>query len=770
MGDDDHLRAPRARLHARASRTCRKRCAARCAGLAHPAALAHLTRLGVTTVELMPIGAWIDERHLAAPRPRQLLGLQPGRLRSLRIRGSLPAASTRSEAPSAALHAAGIEVILDVVLNHTGEGDALGPTVSLARPRQRDVLPDATRTIARATSTTPAAATRWRSTGRRRCVSRSTCFATMRRSPASTAFASISPRRSAAATTASMPRRRSCRRSRRIPLLRELKLIAEPWDVGPGGYRLGAFPPEWGEWNDRYRDALRRYWRGDAGRVGELATRLAGSSDIFAARSRAAVALDQLRRRARRLHARRPRVLRDEAQRGERRGQPRRQQRRITRGITASRARPTIRRSSPRASATSATSSPRSSCRAARRCSRWATSSGARSSGNNNGYAQDNALTWLDWSAADDALIAFVARLVDFAQASRRAARGSLAGRHCRPSPADCPTSNGGVRTASPMDSADWTNPERRSLVVVLRPRNADAGLRAAASAIAFNAGNDPARRSVARTRATATPGTRCIDTALPTGLPDGERLRRGRRHDRSRSPVAGRRQRRNRTVRPRAEGRGVAPRGPRPSSPRRRVSPRIGGMSPAQRHIVGADTKRALLAAMGFRVDSTSDAHAHLAAIWQRMARAHSASGSAADSSRDGRTGAARSLLPPAELRAGARRFGLAAHLYAAAAQRRSGHRRFHDARRDGGAATARAGGSIVGINPLHALFPEERERASPYHPSDRRFLDPIYIDVERVPDLAASDEARALLAQGQRSRGARRERRRRLRRRLGS
>ena len=82
------------------------------------------------------------------------------------------------------------------------------------------------------------------------------------------------------------------------------------------------------------------------------------------------------------------------------------------------------------------------------------------------------------------------------------------------------------------------------------------------------------------------------------------------------------------------------------------------------------------------------------------------------------------------------------------AAPPRRSGHRRLHDAAASA-EATARAGGSIVGINPLHALFAEDRERASPYHPSDRRFLDPLYIDVDRVPDLAASDEARALLAQ---------------------
>jgi glycogen operon protein len=102
------------------------------------------------------------------------------------------------------------------------------------------------------------------------------------------------------------------------------------------------------------------------------------------------------------------------------------------------------------------------------------------------------------------------------------------------------------------------------------------------------------------------------------------------------------------------------------------------------------------------------------------------------------------RCFLPP-ELAAAGRRFGLAAHLYAL---RRRGDQGIGDftTLAQLGAETARAGGSVVGINPLHALFGEERERASPYHPSDRRFLDPIYIDVEDVPDLVAADEARAI------------------------
>ena len=76
------------------------------------------------------------------------------------------------------------------------------------------------------------------------------------------------------------------RRLRRIPWLKDLIHIAEPWDLGPGGYRLGAFPPGWGEWNDQSRDSFRQFWRGDPGSIGALATRLAGSADIFAPRHR----------------------------------------------------------------------------------------------------------------------------------------------------------------------------------------------------------------------------------------------------------------------------------------------------------------------------------------------------------------------------------------------------------------------------------------------------------------------------------------------------
>ena len=99
---------------------------------------------------------------------------------------------------------------------------------------------------------------------------------------ASTASVSISRPRWGGATRGFDPHAPLIEAIGQDPVLREAKLIAEPWDIGPGGYQLGRFPPAWGEWNDRYRDAARRYWRGDAGMRGEIATRIAGSRDIFA--------------------------------------------------------------------------------------------------------------------------------------------------------------------------------------------------------------------------------------------------------------------------------------------------------------------------------------------------------------------------------------------------------------------------------------------------------------------------------------------------------
>ena len=256
-----------------------------CAALAHPAAIAHLTQLGVTTVELMPFAAAIDEPHLHRAGLRNHWGyntiawfvpdprLAPGGIAELRDAVS-------------ALHGAGIEVILDVVLNHSGEGDANGPTISLRG------LDNATYYRLR-----PGAAHQY--------VDDTGCGNTLALDrPPVMRLALDKLRRAAQATGADGFRfdlattlgRREHGFDASAPLLaaieadallRTLKLIAEPWDIGPGGYQMGSFPGAWGEWNDKYRDTVRRWWRGDEGLTGELATRLAGSADILRLRQRA---------------------------------------------------------------------------------------------------------------------------------------------------------------------------------------------------------------------------------------------------------------------------------------------------------------------------------------------------------------------------------------------------------------------------------------------------------------------------------------------------
>ena len=350
--------------------------------------------------------------------------------------------------------------------------------------------------------------------------------------------------------------------------------------------------------------------------------------------------------------------------------------------------------------------------------------------GNNNAYAQDNALTWIDWGHADTALAAFVAALVDL----RKRHPALRADRWLTGAPADA-TGVADVEWRHPdgraMNDGDWTAADGRVLVAILYAGASEAE-GADRVAVALNAGDGPVavRWPEARDGFAWRHG---IDTARPSGNP----------------PAAATDADESTTVAARSVVVLVEEADPAARRRRSRVQPEtldrlataagiagewwdLGG----GRHVVGADTKRALLAAMGLAAESAGEARerlAELAAARERLSPLAAL------------TTPQRCFLPP-ELRDGGRRFGLAAHLYSL---RRRGDQGIGDftTLAQLGEATARAGGSIVGINPLHALFPGDRERASPYHPSDRRFLDPIYVDVAALPDLAASGDARALL-----------------------
>ncbi len=253
------------------------------AGLAQPAAIDHLVRLGVTVVELMPSAAWIDERHLPPLGLSNYWGYNPIAFCAPDPRLA-PGGWPEVRAAIAALHAAGIAVILDVVFNHSGESDHLGPTLSMRgldnaswyrlRPDDPALYIDdagcgnilaADRPIV--VRLVMDALRRWADAGLDGF--RFDLATTLARRPGG--FDAEAPLLTAIAQD---------------PRLRDLTLIAEPWDIGPGGYQLGEFPAGWGEWNDEYRDAVRRFWRGDAGLLGAFATRFAGSADVFVPRCR----------------------------------------------------------------------------------------------------------------------------------------------------------------------------------------------------------------------------------------------------------------------------------------------------------------------------------------------------------------------------------------------------------------------------------------------------------------------------------------------------
>ena len=199
-------------------------------------------------------------------------------------------------------------------------------------------------------------------------------------------------------------------------MLSQVKLIAEPWDVGPGGYQVGNFPILWSEWNGIYRDTMRDFWRGRAvGRRLRLALRRLGRP--LRERRPAAVRVDQLHHRARRLHAARPRLVQREAQRGERRGEPRRHRRQPL--LELRRRRPDRRPGgrSRCARASSATSCRRCCSRRACRCCSAATSSAARRAATTTPGARTTRSRGSTGTSCDEELLAFTRRLIELRHA-----------------------------------------------------------------------------------------------------------------------------------------------------------------------------------------------------------------------------------------------------------------------------------------------------------------------------------------------------------------
>jgi len=250
------------------------------AGLATAPVIDYLKRLGVTTIELMPVHAFVDDRRLVEQGLRNYWGYNTIGFFAPDARYSASGKVNEFKTMVKTLHSAGFEVILDVVYNHTAEGNHLGPTLcfrgidnvsyyrlqhddkrfytdytgtgntlDMQHPRVLQLLMDSLRYWV----------TEMHVDGFRFDLA-SSLARELHEVNRLGAFFDI---------------------LRQDPVLSRVKLIAEPWDLGEGGYQVGNFPPGWAEWNDKYRDTMRAYWKGDGGLIGEFSRRLTGSSDLY---------------------------------------------------------------------------------------------------------------------------------------------------------------------------------------------------------------------------------------------------------------------------------------------------------------------------------------------------------------------------------------------------------------------------------------------------------------------------------------------------------
>jgi glycogen operon protein len=441
--------------------------------LAHPVILDHLKRLGVSAVELMPLTAWIDERHLPPLGLRNAWGYNPVTFMALDPRLA-PGGLADLRHVVDALHDAGIGVILDLVFNHTGESDTLGPTLSLRgldgrayyRHDGHGQLVNDTGTGNTVACEHPAVQELILDSLRHFVIHAGVDGFRFDLAPVLGRVDGIFD--ADAPLFAAM---------RADPVLCDRILIAEPWDVGPHGYQLGGFAPPFLEWNDKYRDDLRRFWRGDTAMVGTLATRLAGSSDTFGGngvrQSRTVnfiaahdgMTLADLSRYARK---------HNEAN-GEQNRDGHNENLSWNNGVEGETTDAKInakRIADSRALLATLFASRGTIMLTA------GDEFGHTQRGNNNAYAQDNDTTWLDWTGRDRALEAYVIALSALRQRMPCLSETAFL---CGEPPAgeDCPDVAWFAETGAPMDQAAWNDLEQRRLVMVLA-RGTEAGGRLA--------------------------------------------------------------------------------------------------------------------------------------------------------------------------------------------------------------------------------------------------------------------------------------------------
>ena len=381
--------------------------------IAHPAIIEHLQKLGVTAIELMPVHQFVNDSVLQENGLSNYWGYNT--IAFFAPQNTYASSGQRGQQVQEfkgmvkALHAAGIEVILDVVYNHTAEGNHLGPTLSM-----RGIDNEA---YYRLEEDDKRYYTDYTGTGNSLNVGNPHTLQLIMDSLRYWVLEMhVDGFRFDLASTLAREFYEVDRLAtffelvQQDPVVSQVKLIAEPWDVGPGGYQVGNFPPQWTEWNGKYRDTVRDFWRGEPATLGEFASRLTGSADLYEHSGRRPVASINF------VTAHDGFTLRDLVSYNDKHNEANGEDGRD--GADDNR--------SWNSGVEGPTDDPEVLALRARQQRNFIATLmlsqgvpmllhgdelGRTQGGNNNGYAQDNEITWVDWSAADHPLVEFTAAL-----------------------------------------------------------------------------------------------------------------------------------------------------------------------------------------------------------------------------------------------------------------------------------------------------------------------------------------------------------------------
>ncbi len=446
-------------------------------GVAHPAVVSHLKTLGVTAVELLPVHQSVDDLRLVEAGLRNYWGYNTIGFFAPEVRfrrGKAPGAEVNQfKSMVKQLHRAGIEVVLDVVYNHTGEGDHLGTTLSfrgIDNPTYYRLRPGEPRLYFDVTGTGNTLNVRHPQTLQLIMDSLRYWVVEMHVDGFRFDLAPALARELYAVNQLSS----FFTIIHQDPVISRVKLIAEPWDIGEGGYQVGNFPVRWAEWNGRYRDTMRDFWRGKGGVAAELGYRLTGSSDLYEDDGRRPYASINL------VTCHDGFALADlvayEKKRNEANGEHNRD------GSDDNR--------SWNCGAEGPTSDPKVLARRRQQQRNFLATLllsqgtpmllggdefGRGQRGNNNAYCQDNELSWYDWSwgEEDRELFEFTRRLIGIRQRHPLLHRAKFfKGRKIRGT--DVRDIMWYRPDGAPMSDADWSNPATACLAVFLSGRGID--------------------------------------------------------------------------------------------------------------------------------------------------------------------------------------------------------------------------------------------------------------------------------------------------------